>query len=266
LSNTCSHAKCDLLPQAAEHNDLNQAFIRSVERGAIFQQGLLPSDLSVTEGVKFASTYIPRLKVSGDFFTVRKIDEDRVFIMVSDASGSGVIGALLSVMFVGILTSYETRWHEPARLLQTLNRDLCKNLADGLHVTAFCGVLSVSTGMFAFANAGHPFPLHFRKGIGKAEPLKQENFFLGMMPDATYEEQRVLLESGDRLLFYTDGLTQNECACGTEPLDVTALGSELSKCKDRRIEEVPEEICRKALSLTCNSFKDDVIVLALEVE
>ncbi len=266
MSSTCNQAKCNLFSPAAEHNELKQAFIKSAERGAIFQQSLLPSDPSEIEGVRLASAYIPRLKVSGDFFTVKKIDEDRVFIIVADASGSGVIGALVSAMFVGFLTGYETLWQEPARLLQALNRDLCKNLSDGLHITAFCGVFSLKTKRFVYANAGHPFPLHFQKKAGKVEPLQQESFFLGMIPDATYEEQRVLLERGDRLLLYTDGLTQNECACGAKPLDTTALGSVLLECKDRVIEEVPEEICHKALTLTCSNFEDDVVILALEVE
>ncbi len=266
MSSTCNHPECDLLSLAAEHKELNQAFMKSVERGAIFQHSLLPSDLSEIEGVRFASAYIPRLMVGGDFFTVKEIGGDKVFIIIADASGSGVIGALVSAMFVGTLTSHEAFWRDPAKLLQALNRDLCVNLSDGAHVTAFCGVLCLRTRKFIFANAGHPFPLHLRKGIEKVEPLQQESFFLGMIPDATYEEQSVSLTSGDRLLFYTDGLTQNKCNCGAEPLDTIVLGLELSQCTDRRIEEVPELICRKALSHTCDSFEDDVAVLALEVK
>lgn len=267
MSSTCNHAKSNILAITEDNSTLHQTIKHSAERGALFQQSLLPFDISYIKGLNFASAHVPLLRLGGDFFTIKKIDNNKVFLVIADASGSGIIGALLCTMFVGCLASCDDLWHEPAQLLHVLNRNLCKNLSGGLHITALAGAFCLRTKSLIFANAGHPVPLLFQRGIGKVETLEQKGLFLGMFSDVSYEEQCVSLESGDRLFFYTDGLTQGGSTCKEPPLDITILGSELLRCKDRHIKEIPQEMCQRALALTrCNCFEDDVVVLAVEAE
>jgi sigma-B regulation protein RsbU (phosphoserine phosphatase) len=86
--------------------------------------------------------------------------------------------------------------------------DKLLEVADERFVTAFYGVLNRRTRVFRYANAGHPYPFCFRQGTGEVTPLAAQGFMLGIIPGEMYSERAVVLNPGDTLCFYTDGLVE----------------------------------------------------------
>jgi sigma-B regulation protein RsbU (phosphoserine phosphatase) len=97
---------------------------------------------------------------------------------------------------------------DPSLVLAQVNKELCRENESSMFVTLFCGLLNFKTGDLLFSNAGHNPPLMIRSGQ-KPEWIKvPEGFVLGAVEDAVYRTERIFLEPGDRMLLYTDGVTE----------------------------------------------------------
>jgi serine phosphatase RsbU (regulator of sigma subunit) len=125
--------------------------------------------------------------------------------MVADAMGHGLISALYTVHLRSAWDDCEAELSAPARFLGQLNQRLHRLAGpEGYFITAVYMVLDVASGRLRYARAGHPAPLLFRR-TGAIEVLSERSPAIGMLETATYGEAELNLESGDRLLLFTDG-------------------------------------------------------------
>ena len=154
------------------------------------------------------ATMTPAKGVGGDFYDFFLLDDDHLALIMADVSGKGVPAALFMVVSRTLLRSCLKKDIPLSRALFEVNNSLCGNNKNSMFVTVWAGVLTISTGMIAFVNAGHCRPLIksedgscFYETAGKA-------FVLAGMEDTDYEENRIRLKKGDRLLLYTDGVTE----------------------------------------------------------
>jgi serine phosphatase RsbU (regulator of sigma subunit) len=144
--------------------------------------------------------------VAGDFYDVLPLPGGRILVLVADVSGHGVPAALVASM-VKIAVAVEIeRDDRPGDILTGINRALTGKF-EHAYVTACCVVLDQNRGALAYAAAGHP-PAVLQHADGHLEPLDRGGIVLSLMPDATYETCTVPFEPGDRLVLYTDGLTE----------------------------------------------------------
>ena len=149
----------------------------------------------------------PAKEVGGDLYDYLMIDDDHILLSVGDVSGKGVPAALFMVITKTLLTSHAVQQLSPAEILQTTNRQLCENNTSSMFVTCWLGILTLSTGELRFINSAHPFPILYTDG--QCNYLKTEpNLMLGAMEDTVYDEHTITLKHGDRLLIYTDGITE----------------------------------------------------------
>jgi serine phosphatase RsbU (regulator of sigma subunit)/predicted ester cyclase len=171
------------------------------------QQASLPKAVPELGGWEISPYYQPAREVGGDFYDFHLLSEGRVGLVVGDATGKGVPAALVMSTTCGMLRLAAQSYSSPGEMLQRVNEALCPNIAANMFVTCFYAILEPESGSLTYANAGHDLP-HVRHGDGDAEELRARGMPLGLMPGMGYEEKEVVLEEGESVLFYSDGLVE----------------------------------------------------------
>jgi len=160
------------------------------------------------------ATMLPAKEVGGDFYDFFLIDPDNLAVVIADVSGKGVPAALFMVIAKTLIKNNAQSGKGPAQILTAVNNLLCENNEAGMFVTAFLGVLHIPTGLFTYANAGHNPPL-LRCGNGAFDRLPvSPGFVLAGMGDVSYTQREIMLDPGDALYLYTDGVTEAEDRAG----------------------------------------------------
>ncbi len=151
----------------------------------------------------------PAREVGGDFYDFFLVDEDHLGLLIADVSGKGVPAALFMMVSKAILKSSAMLSPSPAEVLQKTNEALCANNQTGMFVTVWAGILEISTGRVVAANAGHEYPAIFRAAEGSFTLLEDKHsFVVGGIETAKYAEYELILEPGDKLFLYTDGVPE----------------------------------------------------------
>ncbi|MCR5348114.1 MAG: SpoIIE family protein phosphatase [Bacilli bacterium] len=171
------------------------------------QRTVLPNPTYQDPNVEILAQLLPAREVGGDFYDYSKIDENHVAVLIGDVSGKGVPAAMFMMK---ALTSFRASYSldlSPAAIIEKVNRLLLEGNSAGLFATCFYGVLDIATGELRFANAGHCPPVLRRKG--KYMPLPCESgFLLGSVERPKVIDERFMMQKGDALLLYTDGVTE----------------------------------------------------------
>src|SRR6185436_4021702 len=168
------------------------------------QQSILPRSMPDVAGLRFHAHYDPASSVAGDLYDFLPVDRSRVGALVADVSGHGVPAALIASM-VKIAVSSQSRFaHDPAALLREVHLTL-RGQVRRAFVTATCLYFDTERRSVEVANAGHPPPLLHRGD--EVRELGPRGVVLGRF-DGTYTSESIALQSGDRLVAYTDGVTE----------------------------------------------------------
>ncbi|MHC4607079.1 MAG: PP2C family protein-serine/threonine phosphatase, partial [Planctomycetota bacterium] len=178
--------------------------------------------------------------LGGDFFDFIQFDRDTLGILVADSSGKGLSGALLMVEARAVIRSIASVSTSPKRVLMAANRVLHRDLQRGSFITMFFAMLHLSSGVMKFASAGHTPMLLWRDAKRKCYAANPSGLVLGAadekMFDKTLEEQKVELQHGDRVVLYTDGVTElmngKEEEYGKKPLIRVVHQHEEKSCVD----------------------------------
>jgi len=182
---------------------------QDLQRAARILRALLPSQLGTLEHVHVNVSYRPSKAIGGDFYGAAMLENGHLAVYVADVAGHGVSAALLAVLFHQRLVAFNARHRlrSPATILADLNRGLLEEChASGLFVTVAYALVDTIDRTVALASAGHPPAVVLRRS-GSCEHLAKTGPALGLESDASYQEHRVSLAEGDRLLLYTDGLS-----------------------------------------------------------
>ena len=181
------------------------------------QTGILPKKDQEYNGIRIHFYWRPMMEVAGDFYDVFSLPGGYLGILVADASGHGVPAALLTTMAKISFSSYAKETIHPKEIFQKANRELSRIIQTSDYLTAF--FLSISENHeFFYANASHPPALLYRKKAHRVEKLDTMGLFIGAMQDVSslYEEKKASLEPGDRIILYTDGITERSNPQGEE--------------------------------------------------
>ncbi len=176
------------------------------------QRDLLPDNLPSGGWFRTAGSSITSREVGGDYFDVRQLDVDTFSCAIADVSGKGMSAALLAALLQG---AFLFAWHGPSQiedLMARINGFLNERAKGEKYATAFYCTIS-RTGELRWANAGHPRPYLVRTN-GELLQLDSTGLPLGMLETAAYETQTVQLAPGDKLVLYSDGLSEAQSADG----------------------------------------------------
>lgn len=170
------------------------------------QASLLPRSLPESGWFRAAGSSIPSHQVGGDYFDVRQLGPDAWGVVVTDVSGKGVSSAILAALLQGaFVLASDTRLDMP-QMMSRLNEFLHDRTEGEKYATAFFCSLS-HTGVLRWANAGHPTPYLVRSS-GELRALETTGMPLGMLPMATWTVEQVQLDAGDKVVAYSDGLSE----------------------------------------------------------
>jgi serine phosphatase RsbU (regulator of sigma subunit) len=199
---------------AATRDQLADTQQRAAERNRLalqLQQAIMPPAPAPIDasGLRVAVRYRPAEKehlVGGDWYDVVVLPSKQVLLAVGDIAGHGIDAATGMVVLRNALRGLATTGAGPGQLMGWLNT-VAHHLTEHVTATAVCGLYDAETGVLCWARAGHPPPVLIRDGEAASLPLPR-GILLGAIAETTYEEHRLTLTSGDRLLMYTDGLVE----------------------------------------------------------
>lgn len=206
----------------------------------------------------------PAKEVGGDFYDFFMVDNSHLAVVMADVSGKGVPAALFMVIAKTLIKNYAQSGIKPEEVFTTVNRLLCDGNDAGLFVTAWLGVLELTTGKLTYVNAGHNPPLIKQNG-GEFTYLKSRaGFVLAGMETIKYRQNEITIAPGDRLFLYTDGVTE-----ATDPQNQLYGEERLSAFMNGHFSENAEEILHD-LKTDIYAFQgeapqfDDITMLMLD--
>lgn len=188
--------------------------VHDLERAKAIQQLALQHDVPEDPRIRFATHYVPQAIVGGDYYAIEGLGEDCYGLILADVMGHGVAAALYTMHLSSLWNRYRSLLREPAEFAAKLNNELVKVVkTDESFATAVCGLIDLQQGVFRFAGAGGPQVLRLR-GDGTSECFETAGLPLAIMEDAQYDEARIELQAGDRLLLFSDGALEISNAAG----------------------------------------------------
>lgn len=201
-------------------------------------------------------------EVGGDFYNFFKIDEDHLFFTLGDVSDKGIPAALFMAMTLSLIKGKMSPSLSPGELLEKVNNELCADNAQ-LFATIVCGVLNIETGEAVLSDGGHCTP-YIVKADGEAQPVKlAKGIPLGSFPEFAYKNQTIVLERGDRLVVYTDGITEAEND-SQEQYSASRLQSFLSRTMGYSSAEIIDALLMDVFMFADGAPQsDDIAVLCL---
>jgi predicted ester cyclase len=171
------------------------------------QHALLPEATPELVGWEVAAYYKPARAVGGDFYDYLELPNGRLGLVVGDATGHGMPAALVMATTRGMLRAVaQPLGYSPGEVLARVNDALWPEIPPNMFVTCLYAVLDPTEGRLRYANAGHDLP--YLKHKDGASELRATGMPLGLMPEMNYEEKEAVLEAGDSVLFYSDGLVE----------------------------------------------------------
>ena len=179
------------------------------------QRSLMPRKMPHLLGFSIANAWQPARGVSGDYLAAFKLDDSRAALCVADVAGKGVPAALLMSNMQAALKSLASESISPSELCGKLNKLMCGNTPLQKFITCFYSELDIATRKLTFTNAGHNPPML----VGRDSVcirLDEGGRVIGAFPDSTFAQREIQLYEGDKLLLFTDGVTEARDAAGEE--------------------------------------------------
>jgi sigma-B regulation protein RsbU (phosphoserine phosphatase) len=257
---------------------------KDLSAAANIQQSLLPKRLDSLKGLEVAWKFKPCEKIGGDIFNLIQLDNEHWAIYIIDVAGHGVPAAMVAVSVFQYLQPHSQslmmssddklktqRVRRPAQVLEFLDQAFTFERFDNFFTMNYV-IVNVKTGQLTSSSAGHPPPIILRKD-GTLQLLKKGGRPLGtidlLLSDdepIVYEEEQEQLCSGDKLIFYTDGVTEYQNAKG-EFYGNGRFFSRLKELKDQPVDRLVETVFKSLMIFGNNAEpKDDVSLLGIELK
>jgi sigma-B regulation protein RsbU (phosphoserine phosphatase) len=227
------------------------------------QTRIVPQRHVVAQGIELFGDSVPAGVVGGDYFGVWQPTADALHFCVADVSGKGTPGALIAAMLYASVSTLSSSSNNPESVLAQVETTLRNQLGEGHYVTIFYAVLDLRTRVLHYVNAGHCPPI-LRRHNGEMDTLAPTRPVLGFMLDEGFRSERLALAPGDRLLLYTDGVSEaandSEEEFGPERLAELVAGPQAETMQDRYA-----AIMDKVRAHAAGKFTDDATLLLLSV-
>jgi sigma-B regulation protein RsbU (phosphoserine phosphatase) len=237
---------------------------REIEEARAIQIGFLPKEIPQIPGYEIAGAWQPARIVGGDYYDVFAFGGDTLGLCIADVAGKGMPAALLMSNLQAAVRGIASAYLSPEILCERLNSLICRSIASDRFITFFYAHLDGGSGQLCYANAGHNAPIIAHRD-GTHDRLDQGGGVLGIFQSQNYVMGTHALARGDRVLLFTDGLTE---ACGVD-------GDEFG---DARLIRLLEENCEAgaeqlqktildAVGRFCGgNWQDDATLIVVEVE
>jgi serine phosphatase RsbU (regulator of sigma subunit) len=233
-----------------------------LEVARALQIALLPSAFPAKPGCDGAARMIPATTMGGDFYDFIELPDGRMGLVMADVSGKGVPAAFFMAVSRTNLRELAAHHADPGGCLARTNNVLCEQNPMDLFVTVFYCIFDAATGVLRYANGGHN-PPYLRRADGSVEALSGAGgLVLGAMPGIEYPNHTVQLQRGDRLVLYTDGVTE-AFNPADEAYGVERLIAEVQEHGDGAAAALVERICSSVTAFSGTAPQSDDITLTV---
>jgi sigma-B regulation protein RsbU (phosphoserine phosphatase) len=234
---------------------------REHEEARLIQRALLPSTMPEIAGCTLTAMWTPALGIGGDCYDALRFSDSRIALSIADVVGKGLPAALLMSNLQAAVRAFATAAAEPHGVCTSVNRLLCRNIAVGKFVTFCYAVVDSRHRTLAWANAGH-FPPVLMRADGKVERLTTTGLVLGVANDWTYTSRFLELRPGDRLVLYTDGITEATTPSGDEFGDARLIET-IRAHRYEAAEPLVRAVNEAVIAWTGGAPQDDATLIAL---
>jgi sigma-B regulation protein RsbU (phosphoserine phosphatase) len=234
-----------------------------LEEAVAVQRRLMPSGLPKLPGIDLAGHCQPAGAIAGDYFDVLQLG-DKLGLCIADVIGKGLPAALMMSNLQAAVKVTAADWVQPSELCLRVNKLACRNGAIDKFISFFYALYNPETRKLTYANAGHNPPIVVRKN-GEAALLESPDIVLGQVPDWQYHDAELTLHSGDRVVFYTDGITEAGGDCGEE-FGPDRLRDLIQQQPNLRATELLASIMANVSEHCHHNFADDATCLILSLD
>lgn len=252
---------------------------KDLEAAAKIQTSLLPKSASNLSGIEFDWLFLPATYIAGDIFNYFRLVEDHIGFYLLDVAGHGIPSALLSVTLSRILSPSDRQDNplkqlmttppyykitQPSEVVSSLNQRFQADDDCMQYFTMIYGIIDAATGQLRLTQAGHPPPIQI-KNDGNISLIGTGGYPVAVFPQAEYEEHELCLSKGDRLILYSDGVTEcennmNERFSTERLIELTSIN------RDKPLNELIKNIHNSISDWNgSDEFEDDISLLAIEM-
>jgi sigma-B regulation protein RsbU (phosphoserine phosphatase) len=228
------------------------------------QRALLPATLPSVAGVGLAARWEPAMAFGGDCYDALRLTDTHLAISIADVCGKGLPAALLMSNLLASLRAFAASERAPRDVVTSVNRALCRQKDLRRFVTLFYALYDSTSRVLTYTNAGHNPPLVLRHD-GSCERLPIGGTVTGIFDEGTFEEGKVTLEPGDRLVLYTDGITEARSAAGDE-FDDAGLLRTFERCRHLDSQSMVDALFNAVASFAGGHLQDDATAVIAAIE
>ena len=236
---------------------------RDFEEARLIQRGLLPTTFPQVPGIAVAVSWQPADGVGGDCFDTIGFG-NAIGVSVADIAGKGLPAALLMSNLQAAVRAFAQDAAAPSSICASVNRLLCRNMAPGRFATFFYARIDGAGRRLVYANAGHNPPLHIAKN-GTITTMNVGGMVLGVFPDTGYDQAELPLAAGDRLVFYTDGITEARDENGEEYGEERLMAAALD-ARSQAVDSMKSALMDDVNRFTGGKFEDDATLIVVGVD
>ena len=231
------------------------------------QEDMLPNEFPAYPERKEFDIYAsmnPAKEVGGDFYDFFLIDDTHLGIVIADVSGKGIPAALFMMVSKIMIKNQAMTGSGPAKILETVNDQICANNREEMFVTVWLGILDTETGILTASNAGHEYPMIMTDDTGFRILKDRHGFVIGGMPGLKHTEYEIRMEKGSKVFVYTDGLAEAQNAAD-EFYSAERAVEELNVCRNGSPEFIVKWMERSVDKFVADAPQfDDLTMLCLE--
>jgi len=229
------------------------------------QLSILPCGVPQVSKLRVAASYLPMTSVAGDFYQFLPVDDHRIGFLVADVSGHCVPAALIASMIKTAMHSIDGCAHQPAEVLRRLSAVLFGDLRGQFVSVAYLWI-DTAAHTATYSAAGHPPLLLWRAGEHRLVRIESNGLLLGVVPEVEFPQQSLRLAAGDRILLYTDGVTEPENEAG-EAFGDQRLEQVIREHQSRSAAELSEHLVTEVRSWQSASVnqQDDITLVVIDV-
>jgi sigma-B regulation protein RsbU (phosphoserine phosphatase) len=228
------------------------------------QKSLLPSEIPQIDGVDVVARWQPAREVSGDYYDVLRLDEKRLAVCIGDVVGKGMPAALLMSSLQAAVKAVAIGDADPAKVCTQVRSVVTSNLSGGRFVTFFLAVVDGDSRRLSYANCGHNQPVLVRRDGTSVRLSEGGPAFARLMRDLGYTTGEISLEPGDRLVLFTDGVSEAANA-GGEQFGEDRLEGLIVEHRRKTAGELESTVSTAVLGHADGNLQDDLTLVVVAV-
>ncbi|MGB0036207.1 MAG: PP2C family protein-serine/threonine phosphatase, partial [Candidatus Acidiferrales bacterium] len=236
---------------------------REIEEARAIQEGFLPKDIPQIAGFEIATAWQPARVVGGDYFDILPFGAQTLGLCIADVAGKGMPAALLMSNLQAAVRGLASPSMAANTLCDRLNSLVCRNIANDRFITFFYAELDGSARRLKYANAGHNAPVVLHRD-GSHDRLQDGGGVLGVFPAQTFAAGMMDLASGDRVVFFTDGVTE-ACSPEGEEFGEAHLLQLIQENRETSAEDLQKRILAAAGEFSHSNWDDDATLIVIAV-